>query len=125
VGQDNSKASPGSKADRSSGRKPGRLRSALSVLRGESLVPEQIQWEWAEYQHQFNDLLGRYSASLARAAKAEKHRIEALAESLDHSRQPESRPASSRSHKQELRSRAAALRGLAFAPPPPTEPDAP
>lgn len=86
-------------------RSPGRLRSAWSVLRGEALVPAQIVAEWAEYQQIFNDLLQRFSASLARQAKAEKARIKALSESIDESPQQEL----PLNHKSAIRSRAAAL----------------
>ncbi|GMR14269.1 MAG: hypothetical protein BMS9Abin29_2514 [Gemmatimonadota bacterium] len=89
--------------------RPGYFRSLWHVLRGRSLVPDEILWQWFEYQQVFNDLLQRYSAQLARAAKAEKSRIKALSEALDP--QPSSRPLP-RSHKAELRARAAALRGL-------------
>ncbi len=90
-------------------RPPGRFRSALRVLKGESLVPDQIRWEWIEYQQVFNGLLEKYSAQLARASKLEKTRIKALSEALE---EPPSHPAAPRSHKSELRARAAAIRGL-------------
>lgn len=64
---------------------PGRLRSAWSVLLGERLVPLQLQFEWLEYQQIFDDLLKRFSAQLARQAKAEKTRVKRL---LDPSDQP-------------------------------------
>ncbi|GMR14262.1 MAG: hypothetical protein BMS9Abin29_2507 [Gemmatimonadota bacterium] len=90
--------------------RPGRFRSVWQVLKGESLVPDEIRWEWIEYQQTFNSLLEKYSAQLARASKAEKVRIKALSEALEPS-SPVSRPAP-RSHKAELRARAAALRGI-------------
>lgn len=87
--------------------RPGRLRSAFQVLRGESLVPDQIRVEWLEYQSIFNDLLTRYSASLARQAKAEKKRITALSMALD-GPAPELRPpVPPQGSKAELRQRAA------------------
>ena len=61
-------------------RRVGRLRAAFQVLRGESLVPEQIRFEWLEYQQIFNDVLQRFSAQLARGAKAEKKRVAKLLE---------------------------------------------
>ena len=61
-----------------------------------------------EYAGAFNDLLQKYSAQLARSAKAEKTRIAALSDALEPSR----REAVPHTHKAELRSRAAALRGL-------------
>lgn len=61
-------------------RPPGRLRAAWSVLRGQRLVPAQIQAEWLEYQLIFDDLLTRLSVSLARQAKAERKRLRRLVE---------------------------------------------
>lgn len=89
-------------------RPPGRLVSAFRVLFGRSLTAEQLQWEWAEYQQAFNDLLQRYSAQLARAARAEKKRIQRLMEAQDepHHRAPPSPPAD---RKAELRRRASPL----------------
>lgn len=89
---------------------PGRVRAAWRVLRGHSVVPEQIRQEWFEYQQIFNDLLTRLSAQLARQAKAEKKRIAAVIETAEN--QPEldlMRPSSS---KADLRRRAAILRGV-------------
>ena len=83
----------------------------MSVLRGQSLVPAQIEWEWLEYQQQFNGLLQQFSALLARNAKSEKKRIDALASSLESSGPPSRAPAFA-NHKSELRHRAAAMRGL-------------
>ncbi len=100
---------PSSPSEQAAQPRPSRFRAAWSVLRGQSLVPEQIRFEWLEYQAVFNDLLQRYSAQLARAAKAEKARIKALNEALE---PPSSRPVRPQDHKSELRSRAAALRGL-------------
>lgn len=93
-------------------RPQGRLRSAWQVFLGERQVPAQIAWEWAEYQSMFNDLLTRYSATLARAAKAEKKRIADLSAALDQPIQPLQSPVRNHGSKQELRHRAAAyLRG--------------
>jgi len=101
------------------------------VLRGQSLVPDQIHWEWAEYQISFNDLLQKFSALLARNAKAAKA---AALHDLPSS-SPDHRAPVHASHKSELRSRAAALRGLSAPqplmvvngepPPPPPEPEKP
>jgi len=74
-------------------------------------VPDQIRWEWIEYQQRFNDLLDRYSASLARSAKAEKKRIASLHESLQPT-EPSSEPqrvVPSRGHKADLYRRASLL----------------
>jgi len=49
---------------------PSRVSGAWSVLRGQRLVPLQIQFEWLEYQQVFDDLLTRFGAQLARQAKA-------------------------------------------------------
>lgn len=93
--------------------RPGRFRSALSVLRGQSVVPDQIVAEWVEYQQTFNRLLERFSALLARQAKAEKKRIERLAEMVDPSALEHQAPAD---RKADLRRRAAQLRGLPTSP---------
>lgn len=107
------KTEPESTPDERPESSPGRFGSALQVLRGQSLVPDQIRWEWLEYQHQFNDLLQRYSATLARAAKSEKKRIADLS---DHLERPEPHAMPSKGdHKADLRARAAALRGLGVA----------
>lgn len=92
-------------------RPPGRLVSAWRVLFGRSVTSEQLQWEWAEYKQAFNDLLQRYSAQLARAARAEKKRIARLMEAQEepHRAPPSSHPAD---RKAELRRRAAAQMGL-------------
>lgn len=100
-------------------RRPGRLRSALQVLLGQRLTPEQIQAEWLEYQVIFNDILTRWSASLARQAKVEKERATALAQAAPETEAPVS-------SKAELRSRAADRMGLGalrrrIRPAPPTE----
>lgn len=63
---------------------PGRFRAAMSVLRGERLVPLQIHAEWIEYQQIFDDILTRWSASLARDAKSEKKRVDRLSGDLEH-----------------------------------------
>lgn len=86
------------------------MRSAWSVLRGQSVVPAQILSEWVEYQQIFNDLLQRFSASLARQAKAERRRVQELARSVEPA--PEHRPVRPE-RKSELRARAAQARGLA------------
>lgn len=56
-------------------RRPGRLVSAWRVLMGRALTPDQIVAEWIEYKQTFNDVLSKFSALLARQAKAEKDRI--------------------------------------------------
>lgn len=54
---------------------PGRFRAAWSVLRGQRLVPLQVQAEWLTYQQIFDDVLQRLGAQLARQAKAESDRL--------------------------------------------------
>jgi len=105
LSQDDASAETAETQKDSAGKRPSRLRAAISVLRGESLVPAQIEWEWLEYQIRFNDLLTRYIASLARGAKAEKKRIEALHSSLEEA--PPQRQAAPLGGKAELRARAA------------------
>lgn len=86
----------------------GRVRAAWLALRGERLVPQQIQSEWLEYQQIFESVLQRLSAQLARQAKSEKLRIESLIPE-----EPSRREPSRQDRKAELRSRAAEMRGLA------------
>jgi len=118
---------PSDQQDYTPPERPSRLRAAFSVLRGERLVQAQIQAEWAEYQLLFNDLLLRFSALLARSAKAEKQRVRKQVEPeapsqrqlpLSYGKQPKS----------QLRSMAAARLGLSRfqerfqqSPPPPEE----
>lgn len=72
-------------------------------------MPEQILQDWLSYRLLFDDLLKRFSALLARQAKADHARLrEQLQEQPDH-RQPAS---STRSRKEEVRRRAAEARGL-------------
>lgn len=86
-----------------------RWRAAWRVLCGEPLVPEQILQDWLSYRLLFDDLLKRFSALLARQAKADHARLrEQLQEEPVH-RQPASSP---RSRKEEVRRRAAEARGL-------------
>ena len=56
----------------------GRIRAAWYVLMGQRVTPQQLHADWLEYQQIFNDLLDRWSAKLARDAKAEKERIKRL-----------------------------------------------
>lgn len=55
---------------------PGRIRSAIAVLFGRSVTPQQIQQEWLEWEITLGSVLDRFSALLARQAKAEKKRVE-------------------------------------------------
>jgi len=89
-------------------RPPGRWRAALSVLRGERLVPLQIEVEWLEYQQIFTDILSRFGAQLARDAKAEKKRIEVALDGPQHHPEGSSQGMS----KQQLRSKVARERGV-------------
>ena len=98
----------------------GRLRSAWAVLRGERLVPSQIQGEWIEYQQIFESILQRLSAQLARQARSEKLRLESLIPE-----EPSHREPSRKDHKAELRKRANALRGLNLPPSRSVQPLAP
>ena len=86
---------------------PGRFSAAWSVLRGQRLVPLQVQAEWLTYQQIFDDVLKRLGAQLARQAKAEKGRLDQFL--LEH---PESfEPPSLRlSSQDDLRSRKDAIR---------------
>jgi len=91
---------------------PGRIRSAWSVLMGERMVSLQIQGEWAEYQQVFEDILTKFSAMLARQAKSEKKRIEALIPTEEVTAAVHG----GRRSKAELRSLAAGLRGIGPSP---------
>jgi hypothetical protein len=71
-----SKPDPSETQEQPQARPPGRLRAAWACLRGRALVPEQIVWEWVEYQQRFNALLDKFNAALARDAK----RLKALEE---------------------------------------------
>ena len=91
---------------------PGRLRSAWHVLRGQRLVPLQIQFEWIEYQQIFDDVLKRFSAQLARGAKAEKKRLKSALSPETAETQPVSSQEEAAVYKARLRSRVAAQRGI-------------
>lgn len=87
--------------------KIGRVRAAWYVLIGQRVTPQQIQADWVEYQCIFNDLLERWSAKLARDAKAEKERIKRLDAATPEVHMPQVTDT-----KQELRRRVANLRGF-------------
>lgn len=103
------------------------------MLRGQRLVPLQIQYEWIEYQLLFNDILTRFGSQLARQAKSEKKRVKAQLQD----QHPEPSPQLELSpmhhsdlsaHKSELRRRVAQSRGLTLngsAPPQSLEEKAP
>lgn len=99
--------------------RPGRLRAAWSVLRGERLVPLQIQAEWADYQRTFGELLTRFSAQLARQAKAERKRVRDLLQEQEAAAlQSPQHDSPSSSDRLDLWRRAS-QRGLAAQPPQP------
>ena len=91
--------------------KIGRWRAAWYVLMGERLTPLQMQAEWVEYQQIFTDLLDRWSAKLARDAKAEKERIKRLDKAAVRIEVPQ-RPDT----KASLRQRVAAMKGVKMPP---------
>jgi len=92
------------------------MRAAWYVLTGQRVTPQQIQADWVEYQMIFNDLLERWSAKLARDAKAEKDRIKRL-DAATHVA-----PAATVSDtKQELRRRVANMKGFGLMPDNPTQ----
>jgi hypothetical protein len=88
------------------------------VLMGQRLTPQQIASEWAEYQQIFDDILSRWSASLARQAKARKKELERLEAAAAGGQQLEMAVGGSQmsraQRKAELRQRAAAA-GLTVA----------
>lgn len=88
-----------------------RWRAAWRVLLGESVVDEQIRQDWLSYRLLFDDLLKRWSAMLARQAKADHARIrDQLAAEEPTNRTPAASP---KTRKEEVRRRAAEARGLA------------
>lgn len=93
--------------------KIGRIRAAWLVLLGQRVTPQQIVADWIEYQQIFNDLLDRWSAKLARDAKAEKERIKRLDQAVQ---QQQHIPQSPPDTKAELRKRVASLRGFSILP---------
>lgn len=95
-------------------RAPGRVRSALAVLFGRSITPQQIQQEWLEWEITLGSVLDRFSALLARQAKAEKKRVELeLTSSEENSSSLNARMSTKGwNRKADLYSRAAAARGL-------------
>lgn len=98
--------------------KVGRLRAAWYVLIGQRVTPQQIQADWVEYQCIFNDLLERWSAKLARDAKAEKDRIKRLDAATPVALVPQvPQP------KQELRRKVAQMRGFGLMPEGPQIPE--
>lgn len=82
----------------------GRFRAAWYVLCGSRLVHHQIQSEWLDYQVTFNDLINRWSALLARQAKAEKKRMTDQLDSLSGEPAEPALVASPGGHKAYLRS---------------------
>ena len=55
---------------------PGRIRSALAVLFGRAITPQQLRQDFIEWELVLGGILERFSALLARQAKAEKKRVE-------------------------------------------------
>ncbi len=90
----------------SGGPKIGRIRAAWYVLLGQHVTPQQIVADWVEYQQIFNDLLDRWSAKLARDARAEKDRIKRLDVPLT------TQPVPPTDTKTELRRKVAQMRGF-------------
>lgn len=87
-----------------------RWRAAWRVLKGEPLVPEQILQDWLSYRLLFDDLLKRFGALLARQAKADHARLREQLQDEPTHRAP---PTAPKSRKEEVRRRAAEMRGLA------------
>ena len=87
----------------------GRIRAAWYVLMGQRVTPQQLQADWLEYQQIFNDLLDRWSAKLARDARAEKDRIKRLDVPVN---AVQVQPAEPANVKTELRRRVANMRGF-------------
>lgn len=96
-------------------RDPGRVVAAWKVLRGERLVPIQIQADWAEYQLIFGDILKRFSALMAREAKAEKRRLKRQTERKENQEQEKQTSLALPTDKSKLRE-IARQRGLGIPP---------
>jgi hypothetical protein len=93
---------------------PGRIRSALAVLFGRSVTPQQIQQEWLEWEITLGSVLDRFSALLARQAKAEKKRVELELTNSEETASPHNAHIATTgwSRKAELYTRAASAKGL-------------
>lgn len=77
---------------------------------GRRTTPLQIEAEWLEYKMIFDDVLTRFSAQLARQAKAERAALKRQLQEPAEPAQVAVTPPTTR--KAQLRSRAAVLRGL-------------
>ena len=98
--------------------KVGRLRAAWYVLMGQRVTPQQLQADWVEYQFIFNDILERWSATLARDARQEKDRIKRLDGAT-----PVALPPQPSDAKQELRRKVAKMRGFGLIDQPDQKPE--
>jgi hypothetical protein len=103
-------------SEKDGSRPPGRFRSAIAVLFGRAVTPQQILQDWLEWEITLGSVLDRFSALLARQAKAEKKRVELeLTMNEENSSDPphnaHMRP-NGLSSKADLYTRAAAARGL-------------
>lgn len=93
---------------------PGRIRSAIAVLFGRAVTPQQMQQDFIEWELVLGGVLDRFSALLARQAKAEKKRVELeLTSSEENATGLNARMAPTAwNRKAELYSRANAARGI-------------
>lgn len=89
-------------------RRPNRFLAAWHVLMGRSLTPLQIQAEWLEYKLAFDDIMQRFGSQLARQAKQHKRILDQEPEPDE----PAVRAPTLHARKAELRTRAAAARGI-------------
>ena len=93
---------------------PGRIRQALAVLCGRQVTPQQIQQEWLQWEITLGSVLDRFSALLARQAKAEKKRVEIELTNSEETASPHNAHIvpTGWTRKADLYSRAATARGL-------------
>ena len=92
---------------------PGRIRQALAVLFGRQVTPQQIQASFLEWEITLGSVLDRFSALLARQAKAEKKRVELELTTSEETASPHNaRIGNGWTSKAELYSRAAQVKGL-------------
>ncbi len=56
---------------------PGRVASAIRVLRGQDIVPNAIRAEWVAWQIEFTNLLDKVSQAAARAYERDRVKLKA------------------------------------------------
>jgi hypothetical protein len=59
-------------AEKARRKRPGRIRSALRALAGQSVMPDQVRAEWVAWQYEFEAILDKLSAAAARQVTRDK-----------------------------------------------------